>query len=188
MINKERYAFVFLAILAMLDQLFAYLLSVDFTYSSLSFVSHLCFCGCLLVVSHEKSLNRILYACLCGLCVGMFFTTDWFVKMILFGLFGWLIGFFKEMIDQNHWMHFAIVFLMMFVSDLLCFLGPKLLGLLTMSFVKWFIHVEALTLIFNGVAIFVLIYIITVFTRYAMIKDIRYKRMEKLKLQNIRRK
>lgn len=121
MINKERYAFVFLAILAMLDQLFAYLFSVDFTYSSLSFVSHLCFCGCLLVVSHEKSLNRILYACLCGLCVGMFFTTDWFVKMILFGLFGWLIGFFKEMIDQNHWMHFAIVFLMMFVSDLLCF-------------------------------------------------------------------
>ena len=59
---------------------------------------------------------------------------------------------------------------------------------LTMSFVKWFIHVEALTLIFNGVAIFVLIYIITVFMRYATIKDIRFKRMEKLKMQNIRRK
>ena len=51
-----------------------------------------------------------------------------------------------------------------------------------------FIHVEALTLIFNGVAIFVLIYIITVFMRYATIKDIRFKRMEKLKMQNIRRK
>lgn len=72
MINKERYSFIFLAILAMLDQLIASLFGVDFTYSSLSLVSHLCFCGCLLVVFHERSLNRFLYACLCGLCVGMF--------------------------------------------------------------------------------------------------------------------
>ena len=57
-----------------------------------------------------------------------------------------------------------------------------------MSFVKWFIHVEALTLIFNGAWIFVLLYIITVFNRYATIKNIRYKRMEKLHMQNIRRK
>ena len=77
MINKERYSFIFLAILAMLDQLIASLFGVDFTYSSLSLVSHLCFCGCLLVVFHERSLNRFLYACLCGLCVGMFFTSDW---------------------------------------------------------------------------------------------------------------
>ena len=88
MINKERYSFIFLAILAMLDQLIASLFGVDFTYSSLSLVSHLCFCGCLLVVVHERSLNRFLYACLCGLCVGMFFTSDWLVKMLLFGLFG----------------------------------------------------------------------------------------------------
>ena len=62
MINKERYSFIFLAILAMLDQLIASLFGVDFTYSSLSLVSHLCFCGCLLVVFHERSLNRFLYA------------------------------------------------------------------------------------------------------------------------------
>ena len=74
MINKERYSFIFLAILAMLDQLIAsFVLALIFTYSSLSLVSHLCFCGCLLVVVHERSLNRFLYACLCGLCVGMFF-------------------------------------------------------------------------------------------------------------------
>ena len=114
MINKERYSFIFLAILAMLDQLIASLFSADFTYASLSLVSHLCFCGCLLVVAQEKSLNRFLYACLCGLCVGLFFTSDWLVKMILFSFFGWLIGFFKEWMNQNHWMHFAIVFLMMF--------------------------------------------------------------------------
>ena len=82
MINKERCSFIFLLILAILDQMNASLFSVDFTYSSLSFVSHLCFCGCILVVSHEKSLNRLLYACLCGLCVGLFFTSDWFFKMI----------------------------------------------------------------------------------------------------------
>lgn len=85
MINKERCSFIFLLILAILDQMNASLFSVDFTYSSLSFVSHLCFCGCILVVSHEKSLNRLLYACLCGLCVGLFFTSDWLVKMVLFG-------------------------------------------------------------------------------------------------------
>ena len=45
MINKERYSFIFLAILAMLDQLIASLFGVDFTYSSLSLVSHLCFCA-----------------------------------------------------------------------------------------------------------------------------------------------
>lgn len=188
MINKERYSFIFLAILAMLDQLIASLFGVDFTYSSLSLVSHLCFCGCLLVVFHERSLNRFLYACLCGLCVGMFFTSDWLVKMLLFGLFGWAIGFFQEAMDQDHWVQFGIVFLMMFANDLICFFGAKIFGYLTMSFVKWFIHVEALTSIFNGVAIFVLIYIITVFMRYATIKDIRFKRMEKLKMQNIRRK
>lgn len=188
MINKERYSFIFLAILAMLDQLIASLFSVDFTYASLSLVSHLCFCGCLLVVAQEKSLNRFLYACLCGLCVGLFFTSDWLVKMILFSFFGWLIGFFKEWMNQNHWMHFAIVFLMMFASDVICFFGAKLLGLLTMSFIKWFIHIEALSLVFNGVAIFALIYVITVFNRYAIIKNTRFKRMEKLKLQKIRRK
>ena len=188
MINKERYSFIFLLILAMLDQINASLFSVDFTYSSLSFVSHLCFCGCMLVVSHEKSLNRLLYASLCGLCVGMFFTSNWFIKMILFGFFGWVIGLFKNAMEQDHWVLFALVFLMMFINDLVCFFGAKLFGYLTMSFVKWFIHVEALTLIFNGVAIFVLIYIITVFNRYATIKDIRYKRMEKLHMQNIRRK
>lgn len=188
MINKERYSFIFLLILAMLDQINASLLSVDFTYFSLSFVSHLCFCGCMLVVSHEKSLNRLLYACLCGLCVGMFFTSNWLIKMILFGFFGWVIGLFKNAMEQDHWVQFALVFLMMFINDLVCFFGAKLFGYLTMSFVKWFIHVEALTLIFNGVAIFVLIYIITVFNRYATIKDIRYKRMEKLHMQNIRRK
>lgn len=100
MINKERYSFIFLAILAMLDQLIASLFGVDFTYSSLSLVSRLCFCGCLLVVFHERSLNRFLYACLCGLCVGMFFTSDWLVKMLLFGLFGWAIGFFQEAMDK----------------------------------------------------------------------------------------
>ena len=161
MINKERYSFIFLAILAMLDQLIASLFGVDFTYSSLSLVSRLCFCGCL---------------------------SDWLVKMLLFGLFGWAIGFFQEAMDQDHWVQFGIVFLMMFANDLICFFGAKIFGYLTMSFVKWFIHIEALTLIFNGVAIFVLIYIITVFMRYATIKDIRFKRMEKLKMQNIRRK
>lgn len=188
MINKERCSFIFLLILAILDQMNASLFSVDFTYSSLSFVSHLCFCGCILVVSHEKSLNRLLYACLCGLCVGLFFTSDWFFKMILFGLFGWLSGLFKNAMDQDHWVQFALVFLMMFINDLICFLGAKLFGYLTMSFVKWFIHVEALTLIFNGAWIFVLLYIITVFNRYATIKNIRFKRMEKLRMQNIRRK
>lgn len=188
MINKERCSFIFLLILAILDQMNASLFSVDFTYSSLSFVSHLCFCGCILVVSHEKSLNRLLYACLCGLCVGLFFTSDWLVKMVLFGFFGWLSGLFKNAMDQDHWVQFGIVFLMMFANDLICFFGAKIFGYLTMGFMKWFIHVEALTLIFNGVAIFVLIYIITVFMRYATIKDIRFKRMEKLKMQNIRRK
>ena len=67
MINKERYSFIFLLILALLDQINASLFGVDFTYSSLSIVSHLCFCGCMLVVSHEKTMNRILYSCLCGL-------------------------------------------------------------------------------------------------------------------------
>lgn len=57
MINKERCSFIFLLILAILDQMNASLFSVDFTYSSLSFVSHLCFCGCILVVSHEKKLK-----------------------------------------------------------------------------------------------------------------------------------
>lgn len=188
MINKERCSFIFLLILAILDQMNASLFSVDFTYSSLSFVSHLCFCGCILVVSHEKSLNQLLYACLCGLCVGLFFTSDWFFKMILFGFFGWLSGLFKNAMDQDHWVQFALVFLMMFINDLICFLGAKLFGYLTMSFVKWFIHVEALTLIFNGAWIFVLLYIITVFNRYATIKNIRFKRMEKLHMQNIRRK
>lgn len=188
MINKERCSFIFLLILAILDQMNASLFSVDFTYSSLSFVSHLCFCGCILVVSHEKSLNRLLYACLCGLCVGLFFTPDWLVKMVLFGFFGWLSGLFKNAMDQDHWVQFALVFLMMFINDLICFLGAKLFGYLTMSFVKWFIHVEALTLIFNGAWIFVLLYIITVFNRYATIKNIRFKRMEKLHMQNIRRK
>ena len=188
MINKERYSFIFLLILALLDQINASLFSVDFTYSSLSIVSHLCFCGCMLVVSHEKTMNRILYACLCGLCVGLFFPSDWLVKMLLFGFFGWLIGLFKDMMDQDHWVQFAIVFLMMFLYDLICFFGAIILGYITMSFMKWFIYVEALTLVFNGVWVFVLLYIITVFNRYATIKDIRYKRMEKLHMQNIRRK
>ena len=90
--------------------------------------------------------------------------------------------------DQDHWVQFALVFLMMFINDLICFFCAKLFGYLTMSFVKWFIHVEALTLIFNGAWIFVLLYIITVFNRYATIKNIRFKRMEKLHMQNIRRK
>lgn len=188
MINKERYAVVFLAILAMLDQIFSLAFSVDFTYSSLSFVSHFCFCGCMLVVAHEKSLNRILYAGLCGLCFGLFFTSNWFVQMILFAFFGWVVGLFKESMDQDHWLHAAIIFLMMFLWDLLCFFGYRLAGQITMSFFKWFIHVEALTLIFNGVVIFVLLYIITVFSRYATIKDVRFKRMEKMRMQNIRRK
>ena len=108
--------------------------------------------------------------------------------MLLFGLFGWAIGFFQEAMDQDHWVQFGIVFLMMFANDLICFFGAKIFGYLTMSFVKWFIHVEALTLIFNGAWIFVLLYIITVFNRYATIKNIRFKRMEKLHMQNIRRK
>ena len=103
MINKERYSFIFLAILAMLDQLIASLFGVDFTYSSLSLVSHLCFCGCLLVVFHERSLNRFLYACLCGLCVGMFFTSDWLViekvavlNIYLLACLAGLLAFFKK--------------------------------------------------------------------------------------------
>ena len=135
MINKERYSFIFLAILAMLDQLIASLFGIDFTYSSLSL------CGCILVVSHEKSLNRLLYACLCGLCVGLFFTSDWFFKMILFGLFGWLSGLFKNAMDQDHWVQFALVFLMMFINDLICFLGAKLFGFIKMLFVIWFFQV-----------------------------------------------
>ena len=98
------------------------------------------------------------------------------------------MDFLKELTGVVSIILLVVVFLMMFINDLICFLGAKLFGYLTMSFVKWFIHVEALTLIFNGAWIFVLLYIITVFNRYATIKNIRFKRMEKLHMQNIRRK
>lgn len=188
MIQKERYAVFFLILLALLDEIFSMVFPVDFTYSSLSFVSHLCFCGCMLVVAKEKTLNRVLYACLCGLCVGLFFTSNELIKMVLYGLFGLIIGFFDSIMEKDHWVCFGVVFISMFCMDLCMFFGAKLTGYLTMSFLKWFIHVEALTLIFNGLAIFVLLYIITVFGRWATIKDVRFKRMEKLKFQNIKRK
>ena len=188
MINKQRYAFIFLIVLALLDQFLSLIFPVDFTYTTLSFMPHLCFCGFLLMIYNQNLLNRILYACLCGICIGMFFDSQILLNVIMYCAFGAGIGFFKNQIQENDWFGFVYVLVGVFLNDFISFGFFKIIHQLTMPLIIWLVHVEFLTLVVNAIFILVLIYIMSVFSRYTTIKELRYRRFEKMKMENIKRK
>lgn len=186
--NKVRNAFIFIGILAFLDQLITYFCPVDFTFYGYSFVPHLCFCALLLLVYSQKTFNRILYGCLCGIVSGMFFGADLFVSFVLYGLFSYLIGLFSKWLQKDSWIEWTGVFLSFLVYDVICFFGAKLFGYIDMSFVLWFSHIELFTLLFNGIGIAILIYWLHIYKRYALIAASRSSRLERKKFQNLKRK
>jgi cell shape-determining protein MreD len=188
MINKERWGIAFFVILALLDELIMLSFPVDFTYSRISFVPHLCFVGCMLMLNNQKTINRILYSSLCGLCYGMFFNGNFFEEMCLFTFFGYILGLFNEKFEQDNRYLFVAILIAVFLYDFFEFAIAYMMQNITMSFMKWFIYVELFTLVIHVLIVLALIYIITIFVRYSQIRDLRYEKYEKIKMKNLKRK
>lgn len=188
MINKERWGIAFFVILALLDQFISLVFPVDFTYSSISFVPHFCFVGCMLMLNNQKTLNRILYSCLCGLCYGLFFGHNWFLEMLLFTLFGFVLGFFHSYFVKDNRLLFLGMMISILLYDCIGFIFGTFMKTITMAFIQWFIYIELFTLVLHILVVLALIYVITVFLRYSTIKDIRYKKIKKRKMIKLKRK
>lgn len=188
MINKERWGIAFFVILALLDQFISLKFPVDFTFSSVSFVPHFCFVGCMLMFNSQKLMNRILYSCLCGLCYGLFFGHNWLFEMILFTVFGLVLGLFHSYFVKDNRLLFAGMMISILLYDCFGFTLAYIMKRVTMTFIQWFIHVELFTLVLHILIVLALIYVITVFFRYSTIKDIRYKKIKKRKMIKLKRK
>ncbi len=188
MINKERWGIAFFVILSLLDQFISLSFPADFTYSSITFVPHFCFVGCMLMLNSQKMLNRTLYSCLCGLCYGLFFGHNWFMEMILFTLFGFVLGLFHSYFVKDNRLLFLGIMISILLYDCIGFMLGIIMKTVTMTFLQWFIYVEVFTLVLHILIVLALIYVLTVFLRYSTIKDIRYNKIKKRKMIKLKRK
>lgn len=183
---KLRTLFVFLLIMALLDTLIVYIWPPDFTFQAISFVPHLCFMALLLLVYKRNWIDRVLMGMLCGLIYDYFFLSTFPLSTILFpaacfGL-GWLI---EKVSDDVRWLSLGTMGCVILL-DILPFIISKLFGQVTVSFSRWFVHVELLTIVFHCAALLALYYIIDVMDRISTRHSNQKNAMEKKNYRRIR--
>ncbi len=149
---KTRYIFL-MVIMALFDTFFAYAFPVDFTFRSMSFISHLCLMGLLIWTARLEWMDRLLAGALCGILFDFFFVSSFPTSFILFPLLtlanGWI---YQQLEDDFRWLY-GLAIVSIYLYDWIPFMTYKLFGKIHVGFISWFIHVELATLLFHSVAI-----------------------------------
>ncbi|MDX8416881.1 hypothetical protein [Absicoccus intestinalis] len=183
---KLRTFFLFLLIMALLDTLIVYIWPPDFSFQNMSFVPHICFMALLLLVYKRNWIDRVLMGMLCGLIYDYFFLSTFPLSTILFpaasfGL-GWLI---EKTSDDVRWLSLGTIGCVILL-DILPFLVSKLFGQVSVSFGRWFLHMELMTIVFHCAALLALYYIIDVIDRISMRHSNQKNAIEKKNYRRIR--
>lgn len=149
---KTRYIFL-LFLFALFDTFFAYAFAVDFTFRSMSFVSHLCLMGLLVWTARLDWVDRLLAGALSGILFDFFFVSSFPTSFALFPLLtlanGWV---YQQLEDDVRWLY-GLSLLSVFLVDFIPMVTYKLFGKLQVGLVSWFIHIELCTLLFHVLAL-----------------------------------
>lgn len=149
---KVRHGFLLL-VLALFDTFFAYAFPVDFTFQSMSFISHLCFMGLLIWTMQLEWVDRLLAGALCGLLFDFFFTSSFPTSFILYPLFTMVAGWLYQQLQEDVRIKYAIAIVGVVLLDWIPLIACKLVRIVQVSFGTWMIQVGLFTLLFHIVMI-----------------------------------
>lgn len=182
---KIRYIFL-LFLLALFDTFFIYAFPVDFTFQSLSFVSHLCLLMLLVWTAKLEWLDRVLIGALCGILYDFFFVSSFPNAFILYPLLTWLNGLGYQATDKRVVWLYGFSVTGVFLVDFIPYVFYKTLGTIQVGFGIWFVYVEVFTILFHIAALVGYHYLATYMDRNEKLDLQQGRRRERHRIRRLR--
>ncbi|MGL5540064.1 MAG: hypothetical protein ACRDBX_00360 [Erysipelotrichaceae bacterium] len=172
-----------LLVLAFLvDSLLALILPNDFSFTAFLFISNLGFMYWVLISIGMERVDRYLFAAVCGLLYGFFFTEQPLVYGVVYVLIAGLIQYWERHLTNTFFEKLMLVLSTLFIKDLALYFLYYIFFNYQISLVEWFVVREFLTLIVNAVFAMGLLLLESVVEDYLEIREHRIRFNEKIRV------
>ncbi len=178
----------FFTLCTLLDLAISVLFPGSFRMNDLIFVSSLGFSSMILVIRDYDLLDCCLVAFLYGLLVDLLIMNTFLLYAIIYLLIALLLHLWTKHMGDSVIESVILCIATIFVKDLLIFFYMRMSGISELSFTGWIVSYEFLSLIGNGVLVFLVVLLQRIKNDYQRIQALKVRQEEKVKWYTLRSK
>ncbi len=179
---------LFFTLCTLLDLGISALFPGSYRMNDLVFISSLGFCSLVLVVREYALLDRCLTAFLYGLIVDLFVMNTFLLYAPVYLFIALLLQLWTHHMGDSLLESVILCIATIFVKDLLIFFFMRMSGVSNLSFAGWIVSYEFLSIIGNGVLVFLVVLLQRIKNDYQRMKALRIRQEEKVKWYTLRSK
>lgn len=173
-----RYLLVFAAFL--LDGALASMFPVMFGIEAIYFVPCIGFSALVLTIRHFDTLDSFIISILFGMFYDFFYANTAFLYTFLFALMCFIVRLWIKQINESFIENISLCVSTIFVRELVVYIFMYTSNQSTMGFDTWLGNRIFLTLIVNGIFIFLLVFISFIVDDYLDRRDLQLRKEERL--------
>lgn len=179
---------LFFTVCTVLDLAIRVLFPGSYLLNDLVFHSSLGFCSLVLVIREYGLLDRCLIAFLYGLIIDYFVMNTFLVYAIIYLLIALLLQLWIRHMGDSVIESVILCIATIFVKDLLIFFYVKISGISELNFIDWIVNFELLSIVGNGVLVFLVVLLQRIKNDYQHMKALKIRQEEKVKWYTLRSK
>lgn len=177
---------LFFGICTLIDLGIGVLFPASYLINDLIFLPSLGFCALVLVIREFALLDRCLTAFLYGLLVDLFISDTFLLHACVYLFIALLLQLWSRHMGDSILESIILCIATIFVKDLLVFLYMGASGTTSLSFSGWIVNYEFLSIIGNGVLVFIVVLLQRIKNDYQRMKALRIRQEEKIKWYTLR--
>lgn len=178
----------FFTVCTILDLAISALFPGSYRMNDLVFISSLGFCSLVLVIREYDLFDRCLVAFLYGLLVDMLVMNTFLVYAVVYLLIALVLQLWTRHMGDSVIESVILCIATIFVKDLLIFLYMRMSGISELSFIGWITSFEFLSIVGNGVLVFLVVLLQRIKNDYQRMKALKIRQEEKVKWYTLRSK
>lgn len=184
---RKRFAILFgFLCLGLLDSLLSYVLPMNFEYTGYSVIWHWYFTGVLVFTRDKPVSTRLLIASLAGISYDLLFSGTFPVCWILYVLFAFAIGFFRNWMTTEK-KQFLVYLGCLILFDLISW-GIVRMSHPDLSLPFWLLHMELLTVFASSFTIVCVMFMDNVMVRFFIIQRHLERKQERKMAGKLKRR
>ena len=171
-----------------LDLVISVLFPGSYLMNDLVFLPSVGFCSVVLVIREHDLLDRCLTAFLYGLLVDLFIVNTFLLHAVVYLIIALLLQLWSRHMGDSMIESVILCIATIFVKDLLIFLYMRISGVSELSFVGWIVSYEFLSIVCNGVLVFLVVLLQRVKNDYQHMKALKIRQEEKIRWYTLKSK
>ena len=179
---------LFYTLCTLLDLAISVLFPGSYLMNDLVFLPSVGFCSVVLVIREHDLLDRCLTAFLYGLLVDLFIVNTFLLHAVVYLIIALLLQLWSRHMGDSMIESVILCIATIFVKDLLIFLYMRISGVSELSFVGWIVSYEFLSIVCNGVLVFLVVLLQRVKNDYQHMKALKIRQEEKIRWYTLKSK